>query len=222
MNFLKGKNVSKSLLYFSTEIIIVTIGIYIAIKLNNWNQYENNKKEEINALKRIKADLEVEKVVLDNSLRDIKKSENYLTNILFNSIKKDLDSLDFHMSTTFRHYKFNSEYINLKHSGKLNLISNDSIRYLVVGFYEGYYGYYDETSETHKEFVRNYVQKYSYDTFEVDTTGLINAQTVKSKLNEKNLKNLLILQNNNYKEIQKNVNTEYVEYLLLKINKLLK
>jgi len=220
MKFHKSKKASKSLLYFLTEIIIVTIGIYIAIQLNNWNQTKNNKKEETNALKRIKADLEVEKIVLNNSLKDIEKSENYLKNIINNTKKEDLDSLDFYMSKTFKHYKFNPEYINLKHSGKLNLITNDSIRYLIVGFYEGYYGYYQEISKTHSEFLKDYIQKYSYNTFEIDTTGLINSKAV--KLNDQKLKNLLILQKNNYNGIQKNISTEFVERLIDKINKTLK
>ena len=158
--------------------------------------------------------------MLDNSLKDIKKSENYLKNIINNSKKEDLDSLDFYMSKTFKHYKFNPEYINLKHSGKLNLITNDSIRHLIVRFYEGYYEYYQEISKTHSEFLKNYIQKYSYNTFEIDTAGLINSKAV--KLNDQKLKNLLILQKNNYNGIQKNINTEFLEVLIVKISKILK
>lgn len=222
MKIFNKKKFSKSIIYFFTEIIIVTIGIYIAVQLNNWNQTINNKKDEITSLKRIKTDLGIEKTIINNSLKDLQKSESYLDRILLKQEKNNLDSMFVHLSKTFTHYPYNSEYINLKYSGKINLISNDTLRHQLVLFYEGYYGYYNEVSLNHKDFVQNYIDKYYLNEFENDTTGLVDSRIVNQKLKDRRLKNLLVKQKNNLKNIRENIHTIIIDTLVSNINKELK
>ena len=153
MRIFKKQKLSKSIFYFISEIVIVTIGIFIAIQLNNLNENKKNKIEEKQALSRILSDLHTEKLVLKQTLDRIKSSESYLKSIVYQSNRKNLDSLYYKIGNIFIHYPMNSEYINLKYSGKLSLISNDTIRYNLVNYYEVYYTVYKEISDDHKLFM---------------------------------------------------------------------
>jgi hypothetical protein len=62
---------SKARKYFKYafgEIVLVVIGILIALQINNWNELQKNKKQEL--------------VILTNILQDIKEDEIGLKNII--------------------------------------------------------------------------------------------------------------------------------------------
>jgi Family of unknown function (DUF6090) len=222
MGFLNKEKTSKSFVYFISEIAIVTCGIFIAIQLNNLNQDRKDKVEERKALKRILSDLKTEKLVLGSTLKQIKKSENYLKKVVYQSKGDNLDSLYFNMGNLFIHYPVNSEYINLKYSGKLGLISNDTIRYNLVNYYEVYYTLYNEISLDHKNFMNSKVQDYFDKEFTSDTTFLINPIDVESKLKSDELKKLITNQIGFYNNITNNVKTNPIDSLVKRLNTELK
>ena len=212
MGFLNKQKISKTVIYYVSEVLIVIVGIFIAIQLNNWNENEKNKEDAINSLKRIKTDLNTEKFVLEDFKKDFNNSRNYLINVAYNNNMSNLDSISQHFEA-FIHYKMNSEYINLKYSGKLNLITNDKLRYNLVNYYEVYYAVYEEISEFHKTFINGRVEDYFQNEFPSDTTSLLNSEIVKLKLKDKMFQNLIKEQISSINFLNDNVKTERIDSL---------
>jgi hypothetical protein len=212
MGFLNKQKISKTVIYYVSEVLIVIVGIFIAIQLNNWNENEKNKEDAINSLKRIKTDLNTEKFVLEDFKKDFNNSRNYLINVAYNNNMSNLDSISQHFEA-FIHYKMNSEYINLKYSGKLNLITNDKLRYNLVNYYEVYYAVYEEISEFHKTFINGRVEDYFLNEFPSDTTSLLNSEIVKLKLKDKMFQNLIKEQISSINFLNDNVKTERIDSL---------
>lgn len=125
--------------YAIGEIVLVVFGILIALQINNWNENRKQRKEEIETLNNIKSDfantiIEFEE---NNDFRErIIKTTRELYTIIHtkqnNYSNRQLDSL---MSDLFINPTYNgqSETLNiLFNSGKINIISNDSIKNALV------------------------------------------------------------------------------------------
>lgn len=65
---LSSDTVGKYLLYAIGEILIVTIGIFIAIQLNNWNEKQKTNKTIDNVFSEIRANLEKNKINLTSKI----------------------------------------------------------------------------------------------------------------------------------------------------------
>jgi hypothetical protein len=222
MGLFNKREITKNLRYYFSEIIVVVIGIFIAIQLNNLNENRKSKKEEQKSLKRIYSDLETEKKLLQASVNDIKKSNRFLKEVIFEKRSNNLDSLFIHSSKTFFHYKFNSEYINLKYSGKLNLISNEDLRFFLVRYYEAGYTFYQEISKSQKKFTEENINTYFKQEFPRDTIYLLNSKLVIDKLNSEKLTNILTDQINEYNFLIRNIRVNETEFLLETIKKEIK
>ena len=215
---------NKTINYFKYaigEIVLVVIGILIALGINNWNERRNNKEEETKSIKRILSDLKTEKFMLENSKKQFKKNRKYLIDIVYNEKSDGLDSIGFYF-TPFVHIKSNSEYISLKSSGKLNLISNEKLRYNLVNFYEVYYNIYEENSEYSKRLLFDRTLKYLNDEFPTDTTNLINPVLVKQKLKDVKFKYIINDQIIALDDQIKNLNTQIIDSITKMIHKEIK
>ncbi|OJJ22865.1 hypothetical protein BKI52_00505 [marine bacterium AO1-C] len=219
MGFLNKKRVSRSILYFLAEIIIVVAGIFIAILLNNWNEDRKKSADSEQSLKRIASDLKTEKLVFEQFKNQLKRSRKYLKGILYEGKEDHLDSIYVHISHAFRHYKMNAEYINLKYSGRLGLIPNNVLRYNIVNYYEVYYSVYQEMSEGHKKFVNEDLHEYFQNEFPSDTTYLVDAELVKQKLKDPKLVNLIKDQITAYGSINQSVQTSIIDTLVNRIKR---
>lgn len=222
MGFLNKKKLSKSILYFLAEIVIVVVGIFIAILLNNLNEDRKKAEDSRQSLKRISSDLRTEKYVIKQYKKRLSHSKNYLKGVLYNGQDKHLDSIYFHVAQAFKHYKMNAEYINLKYSGKLGLISNNTLRYNIVNYYEVYYAAYKEISDGHKQFVMGDLRQYFQKEFPSDTNSLIDPVIVKQKLKDPRLVNFIKDQIGSYSYVDKNIQTSRIDSLLKMIKRELK
>ena len=142
-------------------------------------------------------------------------------NILYNNKTDNLDSLKFHFGP-YVHYKMNSEYISLKSSGKLNLISNSKLRSKLVNFYEVYYSIYKELEEEHKFFIDKRVNDYFFNQFPSDTSNFVDSKFVKSKLNDQTFKKILDQQITSLQYITENFYIEKIDELIKIITEELK
>ena len=215
---------NKTINYFKYaigEIVLVVIGILIALGINNWNERRNNKEEETTSIKRILSDLKTEKFMLESSKKQFKKNRKFLIDIVYNEKSDGLDSIGFYFSP-FIHIKSNSEYISLKSSGKLNLISNEKLRYNLVNFYEVYYNVYEENSEYSKRLLYDRTLKYLNDVFPTDTTNLINPVLVKQKLKDPKFKYIINDQIISLNDQIKNLNTQIIDSITKMIIKEIK
>jgi len=213
MGFLNKRKIVKSVSYYISETVIVIIGIFIAIQLNNINQVRKNNSDGVEALKRISVDLATEKFMLESHKKRFLNSKKYLVNVVYNDSIDNLDSITYHFNA-FRHYKMNSEYINLKYSGKLNLIKNDKLRYYIVSFYEVYYSGLEAIAEKHKKQIDGKIGNYFENEFPVDTTHLIKPEIVKLKLKDQEFKEVIIEQINALDFVCKNMQTQSIDTLI--------
>ena len=141
---------SKYLLYAIGEIILVVIGILIALQINNWNEKEKNRNEELKILQEMHNNLVSD---LEDCIWNVEKQNKLkISNLkvlrhLENQSPLD-DSLKIHYgnlvySTTQRRNM--AAYDHLKSRG-IDLISNDSLRTHITKVYSERY-YYIEKME---------------------------------------------------------------------------
>ncbi|MCA6075059.1 DUF6090 family protein [Fulvivirga sedimenti] len=130
---------SRYLIYAIGEIILVVIGILIALQINTWNEQKKQRAEEISTLRNIRTDfinaiIEFEE---NNAFREeiISKTSSLYTLIRdeqINYTKQRIDSLIAGLLINPT-YNGQSETLNiLFNSGKINIISNDSIKNALV------------------------------------------------------------------------------------------
>ena len=219
--FIFSRKIRNYLAYSIGEIILVVIGILIAVYINNWDLNQLKQDNGVKALKIVKRDLQTEKYVLESFKKRYSYTRKYLIDILYNNKTDNLDSLKFHFGP-YVHYKMNSEYISLKSSGKLNLISNSELRSKLVNFYEVYYSIYKELEEEHKFFIDKRVNDYFFNQFPSDTSNFVDSKFVKSKLNDQTFKKILDQQITSLQYITENFYIEKIDELIKIITEELK
>ena len=219
--FINSRKIRNYLAYSIGEIILVVIGILIAVYINNWDLNQLKQDNGVKALKIVKRDLQTEKYVLESFKKRYSYTRKYLIDILYNNKTDNLDSLKFHFGP-YVHYKMNSEYISLKSSGKLNLISNSKLRSKLVNFYEVYYSIYKELEEEHKFFIDKRVNDYFFNQFPSDTSNFVDSKFVKSKLNDQTFKKILDQQITSLQYITENFYIEKIDELIKIITEELK
>jgi len=219
--FIYSRKIRSYLAYSIGEIILVVIGILIAVYINNWDLNQLKQDNGVKALKIVKRDLQTEKYVLEDFKKRYSYTRKYLIDILYNNKTDNLDSLKFHFGP-YVHYKMNSEYISLKSSGKLNLISNSKLRSKLVNFYEVYYSIYKELEEEHKFFIDKRVNDYFFNQFPSDTSNFVDSKFVKSKLNDQTFKKILDQQITSLQYITENFYIEKIDELIKIITEELK
>ena len=135
---------SKYLLYAIGEVILVMIGILLALQVNNWNIDRTDRISESKYLNNIKLDLQKDLASLNYQLEFRKekyKGTQKLVHQLNGQPIDDLNELAYNVANTLMAERFtpnNSTYNELASSGNLNLITNDSIKILLLGLEELY------------------------------------------------------------------------------------
>jgi hypothetical protein len=128
--------------YAIGEIVLVVIGILIALSLNNWNQYNNDRILEKEYLKRIQKDLMADSKYFEKRNEQSKKDiANYSLAVekMYN-LKKNWDDLSeiyllLRLSTnhlTLQDFTFGE----LTNAGKLNLITKNEIKDSLINYYK--------------------------------------------------------------------------------------
>lgn len=210
--------IAKTILHYFGEILVVTIGIFIAFQLNNYSDNQKLKIREESALKRIVSDLETEKAWLEKLQRHFTKSKEKLENIVYEGERKNLDSLYYYIATEYVHYNNNVEYSALKFSGNLYLVSNDSIRSSLIQHYELNYAYSEKIAERHKEFVKEYILEYLADEIDSDARYLYDPLKVEEKLMDEEFVDKLKSQAKWYGMVLSSLKLNSVNKLIERIN----
>ncbi len=142
----------KYLKYAIGEIILVVVGILIALSLNNWNTNRAQKQKEQILLSALNKEFKVNKVQLDTVMfhyRRTMKSNNYLLSRLpIKDLKKEnLDSLAYHLWNHVDYWTFNPSSgvtSSIMNSSSINIISNNELRQLLVGWNDLLLDYQEE------------------------------------------------------------------------------
>lgn len=129
---------SKYLLYAIGEIILVVIGILVALSLNNWNQSQNeqNKIKEyaVSLVQDLEGDITMTRQIQRQN-EDIVSRIDSLNEYIHNRKIEDFSNLDmlyFTLNKPHRPYTWKRTTITeLKNSGALGLIKNDSLSKMI-------------------------------------------------------------------------------------------
>ncbi len=137
-NMIKDNKVSKYILYAIGEIILVVIGILIALSINNNNEQRKQRAQEVHYLKNIKVDLGMNIKQIDEYIETRTSAIQSANTILEHYEGKpliDLEAFSGHAITVYTWRKFfqaNNTFQELVNSGNLALISNDSIKSILL------------------------------------------------------------------------------------------
>lgn len=129
---LSENNFRKYLTYAIGEIILVVIGILIALNINNWKNYQDDRTEEQILLQNLKQEFTKNLNELNSdhqiNIRMLEAAYQFLETDLQNKSNKQIDSLMGQLST-FATFDPSIGYINQAiSSGKLDLIQSDSLK----------------------------------------------------------------------------------------------
>jgi len=130
---------SKYFIYAIGEIVLVVIGILIALSINNWNQQRialNEEKVLLNILKDDFTNRLDELIYLRDSREEgvlaIEKLINIADGTTTSFTAEDVDSL---LALSIVTYRFNNQFSTLDmlfNSGRINTLSNDSLKGLLI------------------------------------------------------------------------------------------
>lgn len=147
-NLMEAGKMGKYFKYAIGEILLVVIGILIALQINNWNEERkksiqgkeyiieiyNDLNSDLNSLNRILTKLETNKItskqileILESEDKFIADSSLFVSNVLNTNSVIDVRRND-------------RTWDELRSSGKISMIENDSLDKLLTEFY----GYYDK------------------------------------------------------------------------------
>jgi len=135
---------TKYILYAIGEIVLVVIGILIALAINNNNGERKTRTKELNYLSGIKSDLNLNLIELKTFITTREISVRSAETVLdfFNNKKEvvldefNLNSLNVQIWYPFK--KNDNTYQELINSGNLAIISNDSIKDILINSQLGY------------------------------------------------------------------------------------
>jgi translation initiation factor 2B subunit (eIF-2B alpha/beta/delta family) len=128
----------KYLKYAIGEIVLVVLGILIALQINNWNQNRILAKEELQIMKGLLKEFNKNKIRFDKAYEFHKnRKESIETIVSINANHLSMDSLISLVIRVNRSYTFNPHqgiYNSIINSGKIELISNASLKERIAGF----------------------------------------------------------------------------------------
>jgi len=140
-NLLMENKNAKYFKYAIGEVLLVVIGILIAVNINNWNDRRADNALETKYLLGIITDIEgnytrMQEVIDLNA--SAAQSGNYILNHFKNKTQKVDSTLMIHLGNLIPDSHFQERDIvfeDLKSSGRLNILSNDNLRFKIQEYY---------------------------------------------------------------------------------------
>lgn len=152
--------------YAIGEILLIVIGIFIALQLNNWNENRKLKIKELKILNELHSDLIQNMIDIEDNISSLDqstRSNEIIKDHIVNQLPYN-DSLDYHFSNLacFVAFTMNqTTYDNLKQIG-MDIVSNDSLRFSISDLYGYRYVLYKTFEDQYltEHFVNNIKQIY--------------------------------------------------------------
>ena len=134
---------SKYLLYAVGEILLVVIGILIALQIDNWNEYRQERADELKFLSRLREDLKVDNAYFKRRINDANRYIDACI-VFRDKLFEKQQSMEEAKSLwdIFRQFNEsemltiqNSTYSEMLNTGKLELITDPVLKSLVIEYY---------------------------------------------------------------------------------------
>ncbi len=165
----EGKT-GKYLKYAIGEITLVVLGILIALQINNWNQNRQLEKEELKILRSLQESIKINidefNQTFDAQVRRNRSSQE----VFFTDVSKQpLKYLDTLLRTNITNHTFDPStgiYNSMINSGKIELISNDSLKNKISRLYDRVKDYQESEDEV-TEYTKEHMEKSFINTYEI-------------------------------------------------------
>ena len=142
-NLLMENKTGKYFKYAIGEIVLVVLGILIALSINNWNENKKDRRNETVFLQGIINDIDEQRLVLEDQV----DAETRRVTAAIEALRIiDNDSIQFKLDSVYGRIKvlsirktfsvFNPTYEELKSTGSLKLIKDDTIKKSIILFYQ--------------------------------------------------------------------------------------
>lgn len=135
------KKLKNYLLYASGEILLLVIGIFIALQINNWNSQRKDSDREKQYLENIRRDLN-EQLTDINKQTDFESAQLFHIRTILNVLDRSLpftDSLSGQLTSLTGRRTFvpvDPTFQDLKSTGNLNLIKNYALRDKLIKYHQ--------------------------------------------------------------------------------------
>lgn len=138
---LSENKISRYIIYAIGEIILVVIGILIAVKINNLNTFNKERKEEFRLLKKFSTDFKQDSLSLTDL---IGKESEVIKNIdsIFRIMETEneqylglLAAMSRTLPNSHIFYTNSGTYDESISAGKMDFILNDNLRETIFGYY---------------------------------------------------------------------------------------
>ncbi len=140
-NLLSEGKTGKYFKYAIGEIILVVIGILIALQINNWNENQKLRNQEITYLNNLKDDLEIQinmlDVYIDYENIIIDHSNDIIKHYELNNGFKNMDSVFPKLNDLTTRWTFtntNTTLLQMLNSNQINIIQNKKLKEALIGF----------------------------------------------------------------------------------------
>ena len=162
-NLLSEGKTRRYLTYAIGEIILVVIGILIALQINNWNLFKQNRLLESNYLQGINSNLnddinELERLFAKDTIK-LNAYTYIIRKFDADPIASNRQELITKLYDASGYNWFEGQNVvfeDIKSSGNLNLIESDSIKYAI----QNYYKFFEEVIKQ-ENLYNSFVEKYT-------------------------------------------------------------
>lgn len=142
---LTENKVNKYLLYALGEIVLVVIGILIALQINNWNEYQKERKSEQLLLAEIRDNLTYDLTDFESNIATL-QNKSISSKMMLMALEQNIpyhDSLGYYFSylSAYPHFSSKRNGYKLLQSKGLDLIMNTNLRNKITDLYEDRYEY---------------------------------------------------------------------------------
>ena len=142
--FLERNQTRKYTLYALGEIALVVIGILIALQINNWNEYQKDRRLENEYLERILDDLRTDSVYLIQRVQLAKEEQEFFYVLIHDMYKVQENVEDYKDLITASRWDAsdlilrNRTFAEMTSSGSLSLISDRVTKEAIIEYYRRY------------------------------------------------------------------------------------
>ena len=136
---------SKYLLYAIGEIVLVVIGILIALQINNWNEYQKERKSERLLLSEIRDNLKYDLNDFESNITTL-QNKSISSKMMLKALENNIpyhDSLGYYFSylNAYPHFSSKTNGYKLLQSKGLEIVINNNLRNKITDLYEDRYQY---------------------------------------------------------------------------------
>lgn len=172
---MEENKIGKYLKYAIGEIILVVIGILIALQINNWNQSKILKIEEVKSLESLHSEFKENLQNFDKILARQVNKNDAIAQILFSDVSNYslsiLDSLYIKANFNWTYNPSFGIYNSLINSGKIQLITSDTLKNRISQFKELVNDYLED-----EIFIMNFASQFSMEHFVNDESMLVESK----------------------------------------------